>query len=186
MDWPIVICLAPDTVRSQMYGDDPAFAIPGTSASAASDLAIALPLAWLKSLEVADLTGSGSIQISHEALLLFITHLRFGGSSAHHRRSGKAPADSARSGRHAAHATASGRATAFGRASASSTDVAVGRPARLAPFSRSLPRASWHTLGIRHRLMPSTARRRHTLCGPCQRCGLAGPLGSTGHPRDAP
>jgi len=46
MDWPIVICLAPDTVRSQMYGDDSAFAVPGTSASAALDLAITLPLAW--------------------------------------------------------------------------------------------------------------------------------------------
>ena len=37
------------------------------------------------------------------------------------------------------------------------------------------PLAPLGTLGMHHRRVPSTARRRHTLWGPCQRCGLAGP-----------
>ena len=48
-----------------------------------------------------------------------------------------------------------------------------GARARAPPLLR--PLAPLGTLGIHHRRVPSTARRRHTLWGPCQRCGLAGP-----------
>ena len=48
-----------------------------------------------------------------------------------------------------------------------------GARARVPPLLR--PLAPLGTLGIHHRRVPSTARRRHTLWGPCQRCGLAGP-----------